>query len=178
MGASKRPGPSSRASPGPIRTGPPRVKAEVGQAYLELLTARQRLTTGRYQVGLSIFLNVVDAENPLLRVQPTRVNALTQLDLARATLARAIGEPPAGTGAHPAGALTRPLPGLFLHRCSWLPSFPEGFGFISSMARRSSSVKLGSSLKKRTNFQVSSSSKVSPLPKAGIPLRRTPFWIT
>lgn len=86
-----------------------RVKAEVGQAYLELQTAQQRvatataeeanaretlrLATGRYRVGLGIFLDVVDAENALLRAQTNRVNAQTQLDLARATLARAVGEP-------------------------------------------------------------------------------------
>jgi outer membrane protein len=87
-----------------------RVKSEVGQAYLELRTAEQRvaaataeeanaretlrLASGRYRVGLGIFLDVVDAQNAFLRAQTNRVNALTQLDLSRATLARAIGEAP------------------------------------------------------------------------------------
>jgi outer membrane protein TolC len=87
-----------------------RVLSEVGQAYLELRTSEQRvaaataeeanaretvrLATGRYRVGLGIFLDVVDALSALLRAQTDRVNALTQLDLSRAALARAIGETP------------------------------------------------------------------------------------
>lgn len=106
-----------------------RVKSEVGQAYVELRTSEQRvaaataeeanaretlrLATGRYRVGLGIFLDVVDAQNAFLRAQTNRVNSLTQLDLSRATLARAIGEgPPAGMPAPetPAPVETVPTP--------------------------------------------------------------------
>lgn len=85
------------------------VLTEVGRAYLNLRTARERvrsaeqaeasanetlrLATGRYQVGLGIFLDVLDAQAALLRAQTDRVNAYLQSDVARAALNRAIGVP-------------------------------------------------------------------------------------
>ncbi len=87
------------------------VLTEVGRAYLNLKTAAERirsaeqaeasaaetlrLATGRYQVGLGIFLDVLDAQAALLTAQTDRVNAYLQSDVARAALNRAIGVTPA-----------------------------------------------------------------------------------
>lgn len=88
------------------------VLTEVGRAYLILKTAEQRvqtaqqteasaaetlrLSTGRYEGGLGIFLDVLEAQAALLTAQTDRVNAQTQVDVARAALNRAIGQPPPG----------------------------------------------------------------------------------
>ncbi len=85
------------------------VTSDVSQAYVNLLTADQRvdtanaevanaqesvrLATGRFRAGLGIFLDVIDAQNALLIAQTNRVNALSAVDQARAALAHAIGAP-------------------------------------------------------------------------------------
>lgn len=84
-----------------------RVLSQVGQAYLNLKNAEQqvasaqaeeanaretlRLTNGRYKVGLGIFLDVLDAQSAYLNAQTNYVNAVTQVYLSRAALARAVG---------------------------------------------------------------------------------------
>ena len=84
-----------------------RVLSQVGQAYLNLRNSEQqltsaaaevanasetlRLTNGRYRVGLGIFLDVLDAQSAVLTAQTNQVNALAQLYLSRAALARAVG---------------------------------------------------------------------------------------
>lgn len=89
-----------------------RVVAEVARAWLTLQTAQQRLAvseaqvanaqetlrlaTGRYNAGLGILLDVLDAQQALVTAETNRVNALTALNLARATLNHAIGHPLAG----------------------------------------------------------------------------------
>lgn len=81
--------------------------SEVSQAYLRLKSAEQKIQTaelqeqnasesfrlaeGRYKVGLGILLDVLDAQASLLTAQTNRVNALTQLELAKASLARSVG---------------------------------------------------------------------------------------
>ena len=83
--------------------------SEVGQAYLQLRNAEQqiaaaqaeesnasetlRLQEGRYRVGLGQFIDFADAQTATYTAQVNRVNAQTALDVARATLAQAIGEP-------------------------------------------------------------------------------------
>lgn len=86
-----------------------RVLSEIGQAYLNMKNAEQkvsasqaevanatetlRLAEGRYRVGLGIFLNVIDGQNALLVAQSNSVNSVTQLYLSRATLLQAVGAP-------------------------------------------------------------------------------------
>jgi len=86
-----------------------KVMSEVGQAYLQLRNAEQqiaaaqaeesnasetlRLQEGRYRVGLGQFIDFADAQTATYTAQVNRVNAQTALDVARATLAQAIGEP-------------------------------------------------------------------------------------
>jgi outer membrane protein len=81
--------------------------SEVSQAYLRMKSAEQKIQTaelqeqnasesfrlaeGRYKVGLGILLDVLDAQASLLTAQTNRVNALTQLELAKASLARSVG---------------------------------------------------------------------------------------
>jgi outer membrane protein len=83
------------------------VTAEVSEAYLNLRTAEQRLTTaeaavvnaeesvrlteGRYRAGIGTFLEVTDAQAALLTARTSRVNAQTEIALARAALSRAAG---------------------------------------------------------------------------------------
>jgi len=83
------------------------VLSDVARAYLVLQTARQRLDTaeaevsnaqealrlieGRYQAGVGLMLEVLDAQNALLTARTNRVNAQSALDQANAALARAIG---------------------------------------------------------------------------------------
>jgi len=85
------------------------VVSDVSQAYVNLRTAEQRVTTadaevanaqesvrltqGRYQAGLGTFLDVLDAQTALLTAQTNRVNAETAVDQARAALAHATGMP-------------------------------------------------------------------------------------
>ena len=82
--------------------------SEVSQAYLNMMTAEQRiatadaevanaeegirLTEGRYSSGLGTFLDVLDAQTALLTAQTNRVNAQSAVDQARAAMARAVGE--------------------------------------------------------------------------------------
>lgn len=89
------------------------VTSDVSQAYLNLRTAEQRVTTadaevanaeesvrlaeGRYRAGVGTFIDVTDAQAALLTARTNRVNAQSAVDQARAALARAIGAPlPAG----------------------------------------------------------------------------------
>jgi outer membrane protein TolC len=81
--------------------------SDVSQAYLNLLTARQKLTTataeqtnaeealrlaqGRYKAGVGVFLDVLDAENALVAANTNRVNARNGVDQAIVQLAHAIG---------------------------------------------------------------------------------------
>ncbi|MHB9023299.1 MAG: TolC family protein [Armatimonadota bacterium] len=82
------------------------VISDVSQAYLNLKTAEQRVITadaqvanaeealrlaqGRYQAGLGVFLDVLDAQTALSNAQSNRVNARSAVNQARAALARAI----------------------------------------------------------------------------------------
>lgn len=83
------------------------IVSEVSQAYLNMITAEQRITTsdaevanaeeglrlteGRYSSGLGTFLDVLDAQTALLTAKTNRVNAQSEVDQARAAMARAIG---------------------------------------------------------------------------------------
>jgi len=83
------------------------VISDVTQAYVNLRTAEQRITTaqaevangqvsvdlaqGRYNAGLGIFLNVLDAQSALLTAKTNLINAQTTVNQARATLAHAVG---------------------------------------------------------------------------------------
>ncbi|HEY3268183.1 MAG TPA: TolC family protein [Armatimonadota bacterium] len=83
--------------------------ADVAQAYLNLRSSEQRVTTadaevanaqegvrlaeGRYRSGLGTFLDVTDAQSALLTAQTNRVNASAAVDTARAALAHATGAP-------------------------------------------------------------------------------------
>ncbi len=85
------------------------VTQDVSQAYLNLLTADQRvdsataeianaqesvrLAEGRFRAGLGTFIEVTDAQNALLTAQTNRVNAVSAVDQARAALSRAVGAP-------------------------------------------------------------------------------------
>lgn len=82
------------------------VSSDVSQAYLNEKTAEQRVITadaevanaeegvrlaqGRYNAGLGIFLDVLDAQTALYTAQTNRVNAQTAVNVARAALAHAI----------------------------------------------------------------------------------------
>ncbi len=84
------------------------IVADVSQAYLNLRTAEQRvvaaeagvanaeesvrLAEGRYRAGVAAFIEVTDAQTALLTARTNRVNAVSQVDQARAALRRAIGE--------------------------------------------------------------------------------------
>ncbi|MEN6371812.1 MAG: TolC family protein [Armatimonadota bacterium] len=83
------------------------VTSDVSQAYLNLKTAEQRITTasaevsnaeeatrlaeGRYSSGLGTFLDVLDAQNALLTAKTNQVNAESALSVARAGLSHATG---------------------------------------------------------------------------------------
>jgi outer membrane protein len=85
------------------------VTSDVSQAYINLRTAEQRVTTadaevanaqesvrladGRYRAGVGTFIDVTDAQAALLTAQTNRVNAQSAVDQARAALAHAIGAP-------------------------------------------------------------------------------------
>jgi len=82
------------------------VVTDVSLAYVNLVTARQRVTTaiaevanaeerlrlavGRYRAGVGIFLDVLDAQNALNTANASNVNARAALELARAALAHAM----------------------------------------------------------------------------------------
>ncbi|MBV9867007.1 MAG: TolC family protein [Abitibacteriaceae bacterium] len=83
------------------------VTTDVAQAYLNLRTAEQHVTTtaaevanaqesvrlaeGRYRGGVGTFLDVITAEAAFVTAQTNQVNAGSALDQARAALTRAIG---------------------------------------------------------------------------------------
>ncbi|HEY0074567.1 MAG TPA: TolC family protein [Abditibacteriaceae bacterium] len=89
------------------------IVSDVSQAYLNLRTAEQRVVAaeagvanaeesvriaeGRYRAGVAAFIEVTDAQTALITARTNRVNALSQVDQARAALRRALGEalPPA-----------------------------------------------------------------------------------
>lgn len=87
------------------------VQADVSQAYLNLLTAQQRVMTadagvrnaqeavrlaqGRYNAGLGTFLDVLDAQNTLVTAETNRVNAQSAVNQAHAALAHALNNDPA-----------------------------------------------------------------------------------
>ncbi len=82
------------------------VVSDVSQAFLNVITAQQRvritaaavanaeeslkLAVGRYRAGVGIFLDVLDAQNALFTANGNRVNADAALDQARAALAHAV----------------------------------------------------------------------------------------
>ncbi len=83
------------------------VISDVSQAYLNLKTAEQRVTTadsevanateavrlteGRYQGGLGTFIDVLDAQTALVTASTNRVNAISSVNLARSALVHAVG---------------------------------------------------------------------------------------
>ncbi|MGV8125036.1 MAG: TolC family protein [Candidatus Xenobiia bacterium LiM19] len=85
------------------------VLQEVAASVVNLQTAAQRISTaeaevanaeetsrlidGRYKAGLGTFLDVLDAQDALVTARTNLVNAQSALDLARAALAHAIGNP-------------------------------------------------------------------------------------
>ncbi len=95
---------AARAALGSTRLA---VTSDVSQAYLNLRTAEQRVTTadaevanaqegarlaeGRYRAGLGTFIDVTDAQSALLTARTNRVNAQTAVNQARSALSRAIG---------------------------------------------------------------------------------------
>lgn len=86
------------------------VTSDVSQAYLNELTAAQRIVTadaevtnaeeavrlaqGRYTAGLGTFLDVLDAQAALVTAQTNRINAQSASNLARADLAHAMNSDP------------------------------------------------------------------------------------
>ena len=84
------------------------VISDVSQAYINLRTAEQHVVTansevanaqvaldlalGRYQAGLGIFLNVLDAQAAQVTAQTNLVTAQSSVNQARAALAHAIGD--------------------------------------------------------------------------------------
>ena len=84
------------------------VVEQVSNAYIQMQTAMQTLQTsdvqvkgaeesvrvasGRYRLGLSTFVEVLDAEQSLLTARTDRVNSLAQLEMAEAELKHAIGQ--------------------------------------------------------------------------------------
>lgn len=84
------------------------IVSDVSQAYLNLRTAEQRVVAadagvtnaeegvriaeGRYRAGVAAFIEVTDAQTALITARTNRVNAVSQVDQARASLRRAIGE--------------------------------------------------------------------------------------
>ncbi|RYG87600.1 TolC family protein, partial [bacterium] len=107
------------------------VVSEVGQAYLALANALQRVTLadvgvanaeeglrlaeGRYRGGVGTFLEITDAQAALFTAQQRAETTRGDLSRARANLRRAIGEPieipraPANSNAFPAPTST-PVP--------------------------------------------------------------------
>ena len=85
------------------------VTSDVSQAFINLKTAEQRvvtadagvanaaegvrLTEGRYRSGLGMFLDVLDSQTALVTADTNRVNAVSAVNIARASLARAVGVP-------------------------------------------------------------------------------------
>lgn len=85
------------------------VSSEVAQAYLNVQTAEQQVAlsqaavadaqeslnvaVGRYEEGVGIYLDVIDAQATLLQARTDQVNARYGLSAARAALRRALGLP-------------------------------------------------------------------------------------
>lgn len=85
------------------------VTSDVSQAYVNLRTSEQRLTTaeaevanakesvrlqeGRYRAGLGTFLDVITAQTALTTAETNQVNAQTAINQARAALRHAVGAP-------------------------------------------------------------------------------------
>jgi outer membrane protein TolC len=81
--------------------------SEVVQAYLNVQTAAQKVTsaaaevanaeesvrvaTGRYQAGVAIYIEVIDAQTAQVTARTDQTNALYGLSIARAALTRALG---------------------------------------------------------------------------------------
>ncbi len=86
------------------------VVADVSEGYVDLLTARQqvdvaavevanaqeqvRISEGRYRGGIGLFTDVTAAQAALYGAQRDQIQALNDLQRARASLARAIGNKP------------------------------------------------------------------------------------
>jgi outer membrane protein len=95
-----------KASEETLRQGELNVGLDVVQALLNVQTAEQnivsstsqvasaeesaRAAAGRYQEGVAVYIEVIDAQNALLLAQVNQVNARYGLSLARAALARAL----------------------------------------------------------------------------------------
>jgi len=90
-----------------LRQAEQTVASDVAQAYLNVQTAEQQITvagvevanaeeslrvaTGRYDAGVAIHIEVLDAQAALLTAQTNQVNARQSLSTARAALKRALG---------------------------------------------------------------------------------------
>ncbi len=90
-----------------MQTAQLQVTSDVSQAYLNLITAQQRVTTadsevanaqealnlteGRYKSGLGTFLDVLDAQQALVTAKSNLVNAQSAVDQALAATQHAIG---------------------------------------------------------------------------------------
>lgn len=84
------------------------IVSDVSQAYLNLRTAEQRvlaaeagvtnaeesvrIAEGRYRAGVAAFIEVTDAQTALITARTNRVNAISQVNQARAALRRSLGE--------------------------------------------------------------------------------------
>jgi outer membrane protein len=91
-----------------LSTAKQTVISDVSQAYLNLMTAMQRVTTaqaevtnaqealklaeGRFKAGVGVFLDVLDDENALTTALTNQVNANTTVQLSRAAFAHAVYE--------------------------------------------------------------------------------------
>jgi outer membrane protein TolC len=96
-----------RSAEASLRQAEQTVASEVVQAYLNLQTAEQQVTvakaevanaeeslrvaTGRYETGVAIYIEVLDAQRDLLTAETNQVNSLHNLSTARAALKRALG---------------------------------------------------------------------------------------
>jgi len=85
------------------------VIADVSSAYLDLRTAEEKIATadaeianaeealrlarGRYQAGIGVFIDIMDAQTALDTANTNRVNAVSAVDQARAALSHAVGNP-------------------------------------------------------------------------------------
>ena len=85
------------------------VIADVSSAYLALKTAEEKIATadaeianaeealrlarGRYQAGIGVFIDIIDAQTTLETAHTNRVNAVSAVDQARAAMAHAVGNP-------------------------------------------------------------------------------------
>jgi len=100
-------GANLRSAEASLRQAEQTVASEVTQAFVNLQTAEQQVTvakaevanaeeslrvaTGRYEAGVAIYIEVLDAQRDLLTAQTNEVNSLHNLSTARAALRRALG---------------------------------------------------------------------------------------